>query len=122
MTNININIKEAAKIAKISHRTIQGWARNGKFLALKVGQGWVIDRESFMRFLSSRNRAAETKRIVEMEKAIAHANQLVFSAYEKLVAQKQTFSALAKQHETQIFMLRKELQDEKDGPGLCLFQ
>ncbi|MBA3714572.1 MAG: helix-turn-helix domain-containing protein [Pyrinomonadaceae bacterium] len=48
--------EEAAKLLKVTRRTIYNWLKAGKLPALKYGQGWRIIRSELIR--GTRERAA----------------------------------------------------------------
>ena len=58
-----LTLKEAAKILKVSTRTLFTWLRRGDLAGHKAGRGWRIRRSAIERFLDERpGRKAETAR------------------------------------------------------------
>jgi excisionase family DNA binding protein len=56
-----LTVKEIAEELKVEISTVQGWIREKKLIAYKVGRDYRIKREDYDRFLKERRTDKEEK-------------------------------------------------------------
>lgn len=54
METILISPTQAAKLLNVTRQVVTKWCRQGKFKAWKVGNQWVIDRDSLEQYVAKK--------------------------------------------------------------------